>query len=150
MDKFIAYGKKKADFIQINKTETNMRTVEVSDSKLNNATEEKEIKYFVRVWVDKKASLVYSNNLSNDLIDKAVKIAKASKKDESFYGLPNNKKMTNVKGLFSKKVQDFSGEDAINKMNGFLKNIKDVTIAESHFRVMDGSIKIAGSEGVDF
>ena len=88
-------------------TEINIKNGKI-DSYIENISEG----YGIRVIVDKKLGFCYSTKLERDIIEKAIKIAKISKKDESL-SLPSNQEY-HSKSLFDKRIVNIR-EDEINK-----------------------------------
>lgn len=99
-DIFQAIKKTDADFVQANFLEAGSSSVSFENKKIKDFSNILSNHVSVSVWIGKKHGNASSNVFSEELLKKAVRIAKNSEEMEFFYGLPEIKKKVFVKGLY--------------------------------------------------
>lgn len=150
MNKFVKYGLKKADHVQINFVESKEISLNVQNNSISDGEESFEKKYFVNVWKDCKRGFVTSDFLNESVIDKAVLVSKINFKDEDFYGLPSVSKIKKVE-MVDKKLK-FSVDKLVDDAKQIVDIIKEdkIKVSQAGLSLGFDKVSVVNSEGADF
>ncbi len=105
--------------------------------------------YAVRVIVNGKVGFATSSQLSIDTCEKAIKIAKIS--EERLKEFPTGK-ISEVEGIYDKKIEDVTSEWLFEKATALINSAKefgDVNPAQGSVKVSSDSVRLVNSYGVD-
>tara|TARA_Y100000034_G_scaffold61196_2_gene74309 strand:+ start:18833 stop:20110 length:1278 start_codon:yes stop_codon:yes gene_type:complete len=149
-EQLLKFGKKKADYVLINVSKSINEDLEIRSNNIDGFDYSDSCNYLVNVWKDGKKGVAFSNKFSLDLVSKALKIAKSSKKLSYFYGLPSKKKLMYPKN-YDKKINDLNEETLVDIGKDLIKNTVEKNIIVSKAGVnKDLSFDILlNSEGVN-
>lgn len=106
-EKLISLAKKKCDYAQLVLEDTYGESLNIEANKLKNIDSSTTKNYILKVWLDKKLGIATSNNLSEELLAQAIKIARVNKPLEFFYGLPQKPKYKKI-NTFDRKVANIN------------------------------------------
>ncbi len=121
--KLLKFGKKKADYIVVNVNKTVSEGVGIKNNNLDTLDYSNSCMYVINLWKNGQKGVSYGSKFSLDLVNKALKIAKASKKLEYFYGLPGRSKVIYPKN-FDKKILEIDEEKLISMAKQMIKSVK--------------------------
>jgi PmbA protein len=153
INKFLRYGKRKTDFIEINVSESDNSEILIEKNNIKSFSFKNIQNVFIRVWIKGQKGISNGNILTKQLIDDAVKNAKNSQKQEFFYGLPKKQKYSEVEGLFSNEFEDINGlnERLVGLSKVFLKQFKDkdVYVPTASLSSSKSKVYLINSQGAE-
>ena len=92
-DTYQLIKKSKADFVQVNFSDAVTKKISLENQEIKDFSKLSAEAVSVSVWVGKKQGIATSTKFSKELLERAIKIAKASDCLEFFYGIPSIKKV---------------------------------------------------------
>lgn len=148
--KLLRFGKQKADHVLINISRTLLENVEIKNNHLGGMAYSDSCVYVVNLWKDGKMGMSSGSKFSLDLVDKALKIAKASKKLEYFYGLPDKDQIIHPDN-FDKKIISLDEEQLISMAKDLVLKVKTpkLTLSNGGFEKDHNFCVTLNSNGVD-
>ncbi len=155
MDKITAYAKSKVKNYELFYSKAEHLTAELMNDKIDFINEGNTHGLGVRVFIDGRLGVSYTNDLETfkQCVDNAIKIAKASKPDPFFKSFAKREKVSKVTTL-NKKVRDLDAENVSDFSHAFVKTVKDVNgrivVSSGSFVREVEEVHVVNSEGVDF
>lgn len=123
-EKLLKLGKKKADYVLINVNKSISENLEIRSNSIDGFDYSDSCNYLVTLWKDGKKGVAFANKFSLDLVNKALKVAKANKKLSYFYGLPGKRKLV-FPSNFDKKIFGMSEESMVKIGKDLIKDVAD-------------------------
>lgn len=146
-DVYSIIRKSKADFVQVNFSDVISRKISLENKEVKDFSKIFAESVSVSAWLGKKQGIATSTKFSNELLEKAIKIAKVSEELEFFYGLPSVKKVHSIKRLCSGEKTE---EEIIHSAKGLIPNLKkNEFIPKAELEYSTFRRRIINSEGTD-
>ncbi|MFW9926256.1 MAG: TldD/PmbA family protein [Candidatus Thorarchaeota archaeon] len=128
--------------------QSNSFVIDVENSAIKGAEEQHDAGIGIRIIMDKKIGFAYVTTLYEDDVKEAVSksfdLAKASIPDPEFVSLPSTEHAyPEVRGLYDKKIQELSSDDAADYMIRVVDASKQVL--EGRDYAIDGGIQTSSS-----
>lgn len=136
-----------ADFVQVNLSNTNSNQVLFENQKIKDFSKVFSTSVSVSVWIGKKHGIATAPFFSMDLVNKAIKIAKISENLDFFYGLPREKKIPSVKGLYGGEKTEEEIIDSAESL--IIKMKKGESMPEAVFEYSTSESRLVNSLGLD-
>ncbi len=153
LKKLIKYGEKKADFIEINVSESDNNEISIQKNNVKSFSSKNLQNVFIRTWIKGKKGIANGDILTKQLVDDAIKNARNSQKQDFFYGLPGKQKYGKVKGLFDKGFLDIDwiNEKLSELSDVFLKQFENqkIYVPSASLYSAFSRVYLANSQGVE-
>jgi len=137
MDKILKFLDENTDDWEVYCERSNHKSVSIEKGKIKIIESCKDVDYAVRVIVDGKVGFATSSEISIELCEMAIKIAKVS--EEKLKEFPIGGK-TNVEGIYDKKIEEVSSEWLLDKAQALINSV-DSKVNPAH-----GSIEVVVDE----
>ncbi len=139
---------RKIDFAQVETLNATSNKVIFEKQKLKDFSKVTSQRVSVSVWIGKKHGRATGNTFSEELLNKAVRVAKASENLEYFYGLPKPSKPKRIKGLYDSPKSE---EDILKHSEALIVNLKkNESMPYGAFEYSVFKRNLVNSEGIDF
>jgi len=149
MDDIIRFLDKNTDAWEIYCERSKSKSISIEKGNVKLIESSDDVDYAVRVIVNGKVGFATSSNLSIDLCEKAIKIAKIS--EEKLKELPEGKRK-NVEGIYDSKVENVDSDWLVESAETLInsaKEVGDVNPAQGYVDVSVDEIKLINSCGAD-
>lgn len=152
MNKIVSYAKPKADMFEVYFVEAEDLNADIRKNNVSFLSSGDSIGFSVRVVKDGRIGISYTNDVKKykECVERALKIAKLSRKDKHFVSFARKSKITKVKN-YSKKLKEFEDISSFNKR--FLSHLgsvdKSIVLSEGSYLKTDRKVSVINSEGVD-
>ncbi|MEM4260016.1 MAG: TldD/PmbA family protein [Candidatus Woesearchaeota archaeon] len=148
IDNIINNAKKIGVDCQINFIQTFHDLLSIENNEIKDFSRGNNTRIVVKVWIGKKQGSVQSSKIENEMISRAIKIAKSSKDREYFHGLPE--KQSYQKIIPDMKIINLQDEDFVKYGKEIIKDGKDnyVSVSSAYVeRIIEKRI-VANTNGV--
>ncbi len=149
MDEIIRYLDKNTDAWEIYCNKTSSKSISIEKGKIKIIESSEDLDYAVRVIVNGKVGFATSSNLSIELCERAIKIARIS--EEKLKELPIGRKV-DVEGVYDAKVERIDSDWLIESAETLInsaREVGDVNPAQGYVEASVEEIRLMNSYGTD-
>lgn len=149
MDEIIRYLDKNTDAWEIYYDKTTSKSISIEKGRIKLIESSEDSDYAVRVIVNGKVGFATSSNLSIELCERAIKIARIS--EEKLKELPIGKKV-DVEGVYDTKVERIDSDWLIESAETLINSAKEVGAvnpAQGYVEASVEEIRLMNSYGTD-
>lgn len=144
----LAALKAKVDHCVIEHVQEQESSISVKSGKIENAEHGEESSCAIAAWSGKKKGIVHAQKISEQIIEKASMLTKASAELEYFYGLPKKGQYRNPQ-LWDQKISDLTTKSLQEEMGRFLAQVdSSISVANAEIKKTTLQRTLVGSNGV--
>lgn len=150
MNNIIKYASNKTECFRLNAAKLEETELQIKNNQICQCLN-KTINFIAAtVWVNGRMGVFTSNKPDKKLIDNAIKVAKANKKQEYFYGLPENKKPSRKK-LYDDNLKKIDEDKLVEYAKRLINNSveKNIKLSEGGVSLTKEYRRAINSNGFD-